>query len=129
LRGGALQWWKNYKLNRRKKGKEKVRTWKKLRSKLMGSFPPPTYMFNHVPLLPKKNGSKSSCMDIHFKRESPKGSYTCSLPTMLSLEELVSYDCEEEKEEGSNPFDQPPVFDDYGNEEISSIEAMVMKSS
>ena len=29
LRGCALQWWNNYKFERRKKGKEKVRTWKK----------------------------------------------------------------------------------------------------
>ena len=47
LRGCALQWWKNYKFKRRKKGKEKVRTWKKLRSKLMVAFCPPTYMFLH----------------------------------------------------------------------------------
>ena len=26
LRGCALQWWQNYKIKRRKKGKEKVRT-------------------------------------------------------------------------------------------------------
>jgi len=43
LRGCALQWWNNYKFERRKKGKEKVRTWKKLSSKLKGSFYPSTY--------------------------------------------------------------------------------------
>jgi len=33
VQGHALQWWKNYKYKRRKKGKEKVRTGKMLRSK------------------------------------------------------------------------------------------------
>ena len=52
LRGCALQWWKNYKFTRRKKGKEKVRTWKKLRGKLMGYFCATAYMLKHVSLLP-----------------------------------------------------------------------------
>jgi len=38
LRGRALQWWQNYKITRRKKGKEKVRSWKKMKTKLMGAF-------------------------------------------------------------------------------------------
>ena len=72
LRGGALQWWKNYKFKRRKKGKEKVRTWKKLRGKLMGSFCPPTYMLKHASLLPKKNGSRPSYVDILLNKGSAK---------------------------------------------------------
>jgi len=108
-------------LNRRKKGKEKVRTWKKLRSKLMGSFPPLTYMLKHVPLLHKKNGSKSSCMDVHFNKGSPKISCTLTLPTMLSMKELMSYEDEEEKEDGLNPLDPPSIFDDYGDEEILGV--------
>ena len=72
LRGCALQWWKNYKFKRRKKGKEQVRTWKKLRGKLMGAFCPPTYMLKHVSLLHKKNGSRPLCVDIHFNKGSPK---------------------------------------------------------
>jgi len=68
LRGCALRWCRNYKFNkRRKKGKEKVRTWRKLRVKLMVSFCPPTYILKHVPPLSKKNGLKSSHIDAHFK--------------------------------------------------------------
>ena len=52
LRGCVLRWFRNYKFNkRRKKGKEKVRTWKKLRAKLMVSFCPPTYILRDVPPL------------------------------------------------------------------------------
>ena len=43
LRGCALQWWNDYKFKRKKKGKERVRTWRKLSSKLKGSFCPSTY--------------------------------------------------------------------------------------
>ena len=60
LRQCALQWWTNYKFNkRRRNGKEKVRPLKKLRGKLMVSFSPPTYVLKHVPPPSKKNGSKS----------------------------------------------------------------------
>jgi len=60
LPGCALRWWRNYKFNkRRRKGIEQVRTWKKLRGKLMVSFSPPTYVLKHVPPPSKKNGSKS----------------------------------------------------------------------
>jgi len=54
LSGCALQWWNNYKFERRKKGKEKVRTWKKLSSKLKGSFCPFTYtpMKESIPIKP-----------------------------------------------------------------------------
>ena len=41
---------------------------------------------------------------------------------MLSLKELVSYEFEEEKEEALKPYDPPPIFNDYGNEEILGIE-------
>jgi len=96
LRHCALRWWRNYKFNkRRKKGKEKVRTWKKLRGKLMVSFCPPSYILKHVPSLSKKNGSKSSHMDLHFNKGSPKSSSTLSLPTMLPLKEFVSYEDKE----------------------------------
>jgi len=120
LRGRALQWWKNYKFNKRKKGKEKVRTWKKLRNKLMGAFGPPTYMLKHVSLLPEKNASKSSCMDILLNMGSPKSSLTLNIPTLLSLKEIISYEDEEvnEEEEDLNRFDLPPIFDDYGDEEL-----------
>ena len=88
----------------------------------MGSFLPPTYTLKLVPLFPKKNGWKSSYMDVHFNKRSPKSSCALSPPTTLSLKELVSYEDEEEKEEGLNPFGPPLIFDDYGNEEISGIE-------
>jgi len=101
-----------------------VRTWKKLRGKLMVYFCPPTYVLKHVALLSKKNGSKSSCMDVHFNRASPKSSSTLSLPTMLPLKEFVSYkDIEvNERKEGLNQFDLPPIFDDCGDKEILDFE-------
>jgi len=109
LRGCALRWCRNYKFNkRRKKGKEKVRTWKKLRAKLMVSFCPPTYIHKHFPPLSKKNGSKSSHMDVHFNKGSPKSSSTLSPPTMLPLKEFVSFEYKEvnERKEGLlNQFD------------------------
>jgi len=74
LRGCALRWWKNYKFKRRRKGIEKLRTWKKLRGKLMVSFCPQTYILKQVPPLSKKNGPKSSCVDVHLKKGSPKSS-------------------------------------------------------
>jgi len=102
LRGCALQWWKNHKFKRRKKGKQKVRTWKKSRSKFTVAFCPRTYILKRVPPLPKKNGSKSSHMDVHFNKGSPKSSCTLSLPNMVPLEEFVSCEEEEvnEREEG-----------------------------
>ena len=77
LRGCALQWWKSYKFKRRKKGKERVRTWKKFRSKLRVACCPSIYILKHVPPLPKKNGSKSSCMNVYIK----EGSSNHSPPT------------------------------------------------
>ena len=99
LRGCALRWWRNYKFNkRRKKVKGKVRTWKKFRGKLMVSFCRSTYILKHVPPLSKKNGSKSSCVDVQFNKGSPKSSSTFSLPTMLPLKEFVSYEDKEVNE-------------------------------
>jgi len=129
LESCALQWWKNYKFKRRKKGNEKVRTWKKSRSKLTGSFCPPAYMLKHVPLLLTKNGSKSSCMNVHFSEGSPKSSCTLGLPNMLPLKELVFYEGEDERKEGLNRFDPPPIIDDYGDEEIVGFEDYVMRRS
>jgi len=93
-------------LKRRKQGKELVRSWPKLRSKLVVAFCPPTYILKHLPPLSRKNGSKSSCMDVHFNKENPKSSCTLSLPTMVPLKELMSYEDEEvnEGEEDLNQF-------------------------
>jgi len=118
LRGCALQWWTNDEFNkRRKKGKEKVTTWKKLRGKLIVSFCPHTYILKHVPPLSKKNGSKSSQMDVHFSEGSPMNSSTLNLPTMMPLNEFVSYEDKEvnERKEGLSQFDLPPILDDYGD--------------
>jgi len=43
---------------------------------------------------------------------------------MLPLKDLVSYWDEEvnKKGEGLNQFDPPPIFDDYGDEEILGFE-------
>jgi len=79
-------------------------------------------MLKNVPLLPKKNGLKSLCMDVHFNKRTPKGSCTLSLPTMLALNEPVSYEDEDEKEEVLNQFDPPPIFNDHGDEEILRFE-------
>jgi len=90
LQGCGLQWWKNYKFKRREKEKEQVRTSKKLRSKLMVALCSPTYILKHVPPFPKKNGSKSSRMDVHFNKGSPKSSCTLSFPTAVPLKKFVS---------------------------------------
>jgi len=112
LRGCALQWWKNYKFKRRKKGKEKVRTWKKLRGKLIGAFCAATYMLKHVSLLPKKNGSRPLSVDILFNKRSPKSHHTFSLPTLLPLKEIIFDEDKEvnEDEEDLNQFDLPPTL-------------------
>jgi len=70
----------------------------------MVAFRPPTYTLKHVPPLPKKNGSKSSCMDVHFSLRSPKSFCTLSLPTMVPLKEFMSCEDEQvnEREEGLN---------------------------
>ena len=114
LRGCALQWWENYKIKRRKKGKENVRTWKKLRSKLMGAFYPPTCMLKHVSLLTKKNGLRPSCVNILFNKESPKSHHTSTLPTLLPLKEIILHEDEEvnKEEEDLNRLDPPPIFDE-----------------
>ena len=80
----------------------------------MGAFFPPTYMLKRVSPFSKKNGSKSSCMDILFKKGSPKSSRTASLRTLLPLKEVISYEDDEvsEEEDGLNPFDLPPNFGD-----------------
>jgi len=121
----ALRWWRNYEFDKgRRKGKEKVRTWKKLRGKLTVSFCAPTYILKHVPPLSKKNGLKSSWMDVHFNKGSPKSSSTLSIPTMLPLKELVCYENKEvnERKEGFNQFDLPPIFHDYDDKEITGFE-------
>jgi len=66
----------------------------------MVAFSPPTYILKHVRPLPKKNGSKSSSMDVHFNKGSPK---SCTL-TMVPLKKLVSYENKEvnERKEGLN---------------------------
>jgi len=68
--------------------------------------------------------SKSSPMDVYFNKGSPKSSFTFSLPTMLPLKDLVSYQDEDVNEEGEglNQFDPPHIFDDCGDEEILGVE-------
>ena len=125
LRGCALRWWRNYKFNkRRKKGKGKVRTLEMLRGKLMVCFYPLTYILKHVPPLSKKNGSQSSCMDVHSNKGSPKSSSTLTLSTMLPLKIFVSCEDKEvnERKEGLNHFDLAPFFDDYGVKEVLGFE-------
>ena len=77
----------------------------------------PISILKHVPRLPKKNSSQCSCMDVNFNKSSPKRSCTLSLPTMVPLKEILCYNDEEvnEREEGSNQFDPPPIFDCYGD--------------
>ena len=96
----------------------------KLRAKLMGAFRPPTYVRKHVSPLPKKNGSRPICVDILFNKGSPKSRHTPSLPTLLPLKEIILYEDEEvnEEEDDLNRFDPPPIFDDYGDEELLKFE-------
>ena len=90
----------------------------------MGVFCPPTYMLKQISLLPKKNGSRPSCVDILFIKWSPRSHHFPSLPTLLPLKEIVFYDDEEvnKDEEDLNRFDAPPIFDDYGDEELLKFE-------
>ena len=76
-----------------------MRTWKKLRAKLTGAFRPPTYVRKHVSPLPKKNGSRASCVDMLFNKGSLKSRHTPSLPTLLPLKEIIFYEDEEVNEE------------------------------
>ena len=84
----------------------------------MGFFFPVTYLPKRVAPFPKKNGPKSSCMVILFNKGSPKSSRTSTLPILLSLKEVIPYEDDEvsEEEQGLNPFDLPPILDDYGDE-------------
>ena len=90
----------------------------------MLSFCPATYILELLPPLSKKNGSKSSCMGVHFNKASLKSSSTISLPTMLPLKEFMSYEDKElnERKEGLNQADLPPIFDGYSHKEILSFE-------
>ena len=56
-------------------------------------------------------------MVILFNKGSPKSSRTSTLPILLSLKEVIPYEDDEvsEEEQGLNPFDLPPIFDDYGD--------------
>lgn len=76
LRGQALQWWENYKYKRKKKGKEKIRTWRKLKCKIMEAFCPSTYTHTHPSTSLKRSGAKSPPSDILFFKRSPKSSCT-----------------------------------------------------
>jgi len=57
-----------------------------------------------------------------FQQGDAKSSYALSLPTVFPFKELVSYEDEEEKEEGSSQFDPPLILVDYGDEEILGFE-------
>jgi len=63
-------------------------------------------------------------MDVHFNKGSPKTSFVLSLPTMLPLKELVSSEDKEvnERKEGLNQCDLPPIFHDYGDKEVLGFE-------
>jgi len=90
----------------------------------MGAFYPATYMLKHVSLLPKKNGLRPSCVDILFNKGSAKSHHTSSLRTLLPFKEIIIYEDEEvdDEEEDLNRFDLPPIFDDYGDEELLDFE-------
>lgn len=60
LRKYASIWWSNVVTTRVKSGKEKIRTWEKIRSKLKSKFLPPHYLQdNFLKLHHLKQGSKS----------------------------------------------------------------------
>ena len=73
-----------------------------------------------------KNGPRPSCVDILFNKGSPKSHHTSSLPTMPPLKEIIFYEGEEvnEVEEDLNRLDPPPIFDDYGDEELLEFEEL-----
>ena len=92
----------------------------------MGAFFPPTYMLKRVSPFRKKNGSRSLFMDILFNKGSLKSHHSPSLPTLLPMKEIIFYEDEEvnEDEEDLNRFDPPPIFDDYGDEELLHFEEL-----
>ena len=73
-----------------------------------------------------KNGSTPSCVGILFNKDSPKSPHTSSLPTLLPFKEIIFHEDEEviEEEEDLNRFDLPPIFDDYGDEELLDFEEL-----
>ena len=40
MRGTALDWWKNYQMDRERKGKKKINSWRKMKEKLKSQFLP-----------------------------------------------------------------------------------------
>jgi len=66
-----------------------VRTQKKLRSKLMGAFCPPTYMLKYVSLLYKKNGSRPSSRVILSKKGILKHSHTSILSMLFAFKKII----------------------------------------
>ena len=67
-----------------------------------------------------KNGSRPSCVGILFNKETPKSPHTSSLPALLPFTEIIFHEDEEviKEEKDLNWFDLPPIFDDYGDEEL-----------
>ena len=63
-------------------------------------------------------------MDILLNKGSPKSHHSPGLPTLLPLKEIIFYEDEEENEEDEhwNQFDPPPIFDDYGDNELLKFE-------
>ena len=63
-------------------------------------------------------------MGILLNKGSPKSHHSPSLPTLLPLKEIIFYEDEEENEEEEdwNRFDPPPIFDDYGDNELLKFE-------
>ena len=59
LRKCASIWWSNVVTKRARKGKGKIRTWEKMKSKLKSKVLPPHYLDNFLKLHHLKQGSKS----------------------------------------------------------------------
>ena len=115
LRGHALDWWEKYKYKRKNREKSKIKTWDKLRGKLMCAFAPTSYLQNHPLLSFGVNGFNSTSKDIPFNRGSPMSACMSTSTSFLCLEKP---DPNKDKkifgEEASYLVNLPPIFDYYG---------------
>ena len=128
LQGHALEWWEKYKCKRKKRGKSKIKTWDKLRGKLMDAFAPTSYLHNHPLLSFEVNDFNSSSKTLPFNKGSPMSACISTSTSFLCLEKPnPNKDKKILGEEALSLVDLPPVFNDYGDGETVELEAQRFK--
>ena len=119
----ALEWWEKYTYRRKKRGKSGIRTWDKLRGKLVVTFTPTSYLHKH-PFLPfRGNDFNSSSRDISFNKVSPISPW---IPTSTSFHCFEKRNSNKDEmilgEELSSLVHIPPVFYHYADSETFELE-------